>query len=176
MLTEDAGNQRDNMTSTASRRRSDAASSEPWHSPVLPPLIHHVFTAVNAEITHLLPVTCGMQNIATQPRAILALLVYHYAVGVLSSHDIESALWRDVPLRLLCHNAVPDWRELRRFRRINRDAVRRCLTQVLAASAASAIPSDVRPAPSRAAHAPWEDEAEQRINTAILLDHEFADE
>jgi hypothetical protein len=112
-----------------------------------------------------MPVTRSTASLAVQPRSVLALLVYHYAQGVLASHDIESTLWTDPHLRLLCRDEFPDWRQLRRFRRLNHGIVCNCLTHVLA-EAPNLTAKD-----SLASN-----EAEQRLSEAAFLDNLFADE
>jgi len=54
---------------------------------------------------------------AYDPRMLLALLVYGYAVGVRSSRRIERACAEDVAFRVICAQDVPDHATVARFRR-----------------------------------------------------------
>ena len=149
------------MNSTACDARSKPASA----SRSRPPTVSQVLTAVEIEWPKLLSIGSPAASLAIEPRAILALLVYHYAHGMLASHDIESAFRTDPHLRLLCRDEFPGWRELRRFRRLNHNAVRNCLAHVLAVEKQS-IAEEVASS----------DEAEHRLSEATVLDNLFADE
>ena len=50
------------------------------------------------------------------PRLMVKLLVYGYAVGVVSSRKLEQATYRDVAVRMLCADQHPDFRSVGRFR------------------------------------------------------------
>ena len=50
------------------------------------------------------------------PRLMVKLLVYGYAVGVTSSRKLERATYRDVAVRMLCADQHPDFRSITRFR------------------------------------------------------------
>jgi transposase len=54
---------------------------------------------------------------AVDPRMLLALLVYGYAVGVRSSRRIGRACWEGVAFRVICAGDVPDRATVARFRR-----------------------------------------------------------
>jgi len=153
------------MNSTTSEGRSASASAAQSQSRLQPPIIQHVLTAIDTESITLPPMVQPTSNIAVQPRSLLALLIYHYAQGTLASHDIESTLWTEPQLRLLCRDRLPNWRELRRFRRLHHEVVHDCLAQVLAQKNCST------PTQSSAS-----DEAEQRLSEAAFLDNLFADE
>jgi Transposase domain (DUF772) len=79
----------------------------------------------------LVPVAATWTGTALQPRTLLALLVYCYAVGVFRSQAIEEQMHQDLQFRLLCGDEYPDWHQLRRFRRLNRPVIQHCLEQVL---------------------------------------------
>ena len=64
--------------------------------------------------------------------ALLGLLSYSYARGVYASADIEASLAEDPAAQDLCAGAFPDWRTLRRFRRVYRETLKQCLIHVLA--------------------------------------------
>ncbi len=153
------------MNSTASEGCSEPASTAQRESRLQPTIVRHVIKAIDIEGIKLTPITQSTTGLAVQPRSILALLVYHYARGVLASHDIESTLQSDARLTLLCRDELPDWRQLRRFRRLNHGIVSNCLAHVLAeehglaAKRASAL-----------------GEAKQRLSEAAILDELFADE
>ena len=51
------------------------------------------------------------------PRLMVKLLVYGYAIGVTSSRKLERASYRDVAVRMLCADQHPDFRSIARFRR-----------------------------------------------------------
>jgi len=50
------------------------------------------------------------------PRLMVKLLVYGYAVGVTSSRKLERATYEDVAVRMLCADQHPDFRSIGRFR------------------------------------------------------------
>jgi len=64
-----------------------------------------------------------------QPRALLALLTYCYTIGVCGSEDVELMLREDASLRQLCGRDIPDWKELKRFRRHNHAILQRALEE-----------------------------------------------
>jgi len=65
------------------------------------------------------------------PTLMLALLIYCYANGVLSSRRIERATYESVAVRYLCANHHPDHDTIAKFRRENEALFRSCFTQVL---------------------------------------------
>ena len=149
------------MTSMASHRSQKAFEAQ-LESRLQPAVVRHVLTAVSSEVKTLMPITCGKDTLAAHPGSLLALLVYHYAQGVLASHDIECVLRTDPRLRLLCRDEFPDWRQLRRFRRLNHGVVSNCLARVL--SEEPTLKANSSP------------DAEQRLSEAAVLDELFADE
>ncbi|HEX5922413.1 MAG TPA: IS1182 family transposase [Baekduia sp.] len=50
------------------------------------------------------------------PRLMVKLVLYGYAVGVTSSRKLERATYRDVAVRMLCADQHPDYRSIARFR------------------------------------------------------------
>ena len=50
------------------------------------------------------------------PRLMVKLLVYGYAIGITSSRRLERATFRDVAVRMLCADQHPDYRSIARFR------------------------------------------------------------
>ena len=65
------------------------------------------------------------------PRMLLALLIYAYAVGQRSSRRIEDLCVTDVAFRVICAQDVPDHSTIARFRKENQDAVAALFVQVL---------------------------------------------
>lgn len=70
------------------------------------------------------PVAAANAGTAYQARQMLAVITYCYAVGTYRSQDIEATMREDVLFRLACGNEFPGWRMIRRFRRLNREAIR----------------------------------------------------
>jgi hypothetical protein len=98
-------------------------------------------------------------GMAYQPRALLALLTFCYASGVYASDDIEDHIYRDADFRRVCADEFPEADLLRRFRRLNREAIIHCLAHVLGAVSQQ-----------RGNERQFLVEAEQRLRTAILSD------
>src|SRR5919204_5569933 len=65
------------------------------------------------------------------PRLMVKLLVYGYAVGVTSSRKLERATYRDVAVRMLCADQHPDFRSIGRFRERHLDALGELFVQAL---------------------------------------------
>jgi hypothetical protein len=63
------------------------------------------------------------------PVQLLGALSYCYAKGVYQSDEIESRMWRSESLRVATHNTIPGSSLLRRFRRLNREAIRTTLEE-----------------------------------------------
>src|SRR3954466_12978417 len=57
------------------------------------------------------------------PRLMVKLLVYGYAVAVTSSRKLERATYRDVAVRMLCADQHPDFRVIGRFRERHLEAL-----------------------------------------------------
>ena len=75
------------------------------------------------------PPAAGAAAPAFRPRVILALLTYCYAIGVYGSEDVELMLREDASLRELCGSEIPDWKELKWFRRQNHAMLQRALEE-----------------------------------------------
>lgn len=117
-------------------------------------------------------------------RALLGLLCYSYACGVYASADIEASLAEDPVAQEFCAGAFPDWKTLRRFRRLHREALKGCLVDVLAEveGVASGSPREhffTEPECSEPPLALWtedlapsslQSEAEERITRAVFMD------
>jgi transposase len=65
------------------------------------------------------------------PRLMLALLIYSYANGILSSRRIERATYRDIAVRFVAANLHPDHDTIAVFRRSNKAAFEAAFLQVL---------------------------------------------
>jgi transposase len=65
------------------------------------------------------------------PRLMVKVLVYGYAVGVTSSRKLERATYEDVAVRMLCADQHPDFRSVGRFRVRNLEALAGLLVQSL---------------------------------------------
>jgi transposase len=65
------------------------------------------------------------------PRLMVKLLVYGYAVGVTSSRKLERATYEDVAVRMLCADQHPDFRSVGRFRVRHLEALAGLLVQSL---------------------------------------------
>ena len=61
------------------------------------------------------------------PELLLAVVTYCYAKGVYGCAEIEEAILSDKDLRAKFGNDLPDDRSLRRFRRLNREAIKATL-------------------------------------------------
>jgi transposase len=69
---------------------------------------------------------------AHHPRMMVALLLYAYSVGELSSRRIERRCVEDVPFRVIAANQVPDHTTIARFRQRHAEALAGLFVQVLA--------------------------------------------
>src|SRR6185369_12927624 len=64
------------------------------------------------------------------PASMLGAISYCYMKGVYSSSDIEQKMYDDPAFRASCHNEVPRPEDIRRFRRLNREAIQATLEKV----------------------------------------------
>jgi len=95
-------------------------------------MVHFVIEAVDAmELPELKVNRRGSGHAQYPPRMMLALLIYCYAHGIMSSRKIERATWRDIPVRFLTGDTHPDHDTINTFRKENRDLVATAFTQVL---------------------------------------------
>ena len=67
-------------------------------------------------------------------RMLLSLLGYCYATALFDSREIEARINIDRTLRYLCAGQLPNWEDLRQFRRRNLHAVRLTVTELLKAA------------------------------------------
>ena len=70
-------------------------------------------------------------NAPYDPRMLVRVLLYAYAVGVRGSRQIARRLQEDVAFRVLAANTTPDFRTLSDFRKQHLDALRGLFVQVL---------------------------------------------
>lgn len=69
------------------------------------------------------PVTAPFVGNKLPAREMLGAIVYCYAKGIFSSQEIEERMMRDAELRKSLSGEVPDSNAIRRFRRMNRQAI-----------------------------------------------------
>lgn len=65
------------------------------------------------------------------PESMLGVVSYCYAKGVYGSNDIGRKLNQDTAFRVSCQNEVPRPEDIRRFRRLNREAIQKTLEKAL---------------------------------------------
>lgn len=81
----------------------------------------------------------GRGGAAYHPTVMLALLVYAYACGELSSRKIEKACQTDVAFRVITGNQVPDHTAIARFRQVHSERFGHVFTEILALCAAAGM-------------------------------------
>lgn len=75
------------------------------------------------------------------PRTLLALIVYSYATGTFSSHEIDALTYTNIPARVLCADTHPGAEGILNFRLKNRDFIARRFAEVMDISARCGIES-----------------------------------
>jgi hypothetical protein len=75
----------------------------------------------------VVPKTAG----AVPPESMLGVVSYCYAKGVYGSDDIGRKLNQNTAFRISCGNEVPRPEDIRRFRKLNREAIQKTLEKVL---------------------------------------------
>ena len=65
------------------------------------------------------------------PESMLGVVSYCYAKGVYGSDDIGRKLNQDPAFRISCGNEMPRPEDIRRFRKLNREAIQKTLEKVL---------------------------------------------
>ena len=83
----------------------------------------------------------GWGAAAHDPRMMVALFVYAYAIGERSSRAIERRLREDVAFRVIAANQIPDHATIARFRVRHEDALAELFSQVLALCAEAGLVS-----------------------------------
>jgi transposase len=81
----------------------------------------------------------GHGRAAHEPKMMLTLLAYAYAVGERSSRGIERRCREDVAFRVICANQIPDHATIARFRARHEDALADLFGQVLGLCAEAGI-------------------------------------
>ena len=95
-------------------------------------LVHFVISAV--ETMKLPALTVNQRGSGSQqypPRMMLALVIYCYANGVMSSRRIERATYRDLAVRYLTGDTHPDHDTICAFRRENAEAIKQAFLELL---------------------------------------------
>jgi transposase len=83
----------------------------------------------------------GWGRAAFDPRMMVALLLYAYAIGERSARKIERRCSEDVAFRVICANRVPDHATIARFRARHEEALSGTFTEVLALCAKAGLVS-----------------------------------
>jgi transposase len=83
----------------------------------------------------------GWGRAAFDPKMMVALLLYAYAVGERSSRQVERRCREDVALRVICANRVADQATIARFRVRHQQALAATFTQVLVLCARAGLVS-----------------------------------
>jgi hypothetical protein len=119
---------------------------------------------------------------ALPPKEMLGAVSYCYAKGVYTSEEIESKMLRDPQFREAVHGEVPDARAIRRFRRGNREAIKRTLEKAFRFMRKKQK-REVQPLPGQPVVPQGEEptgdstvtfvrrEAEKRLNEAAFIDN-----
>ena len=95
-------------------------------------LVHFVIAAVERlPLSHLHVNHKGTGDAQYSPYMMLALLIYSYANGVVSSRRIERSTYRDIAVRYLTGNTHPDHDTISAFRRKNLEALAPAFVEVL---------------------------------------------
>jgi hypothetical protein len=107
-----------------------APGSEP--PPAMPPTEEGqtmFFRRVATEIAQQsgAPVVAPKAGNALGAKDLLGAVAYCYAKGVYSSSEIEDQMLRDAKLRAATQDEIPDANAIRRFRRLNREAIHQTL-------------------------------------------------
>jgi transposase len=95
-------------------------------------MVHFVIDAVESMDLPQLKVNYrGSGTPQYPPHMMLALLLYCYANGIMSSRKIEIATWQLVPVRYLTGDTHPDHDTINTFRKENTEAVQQAFRQLL---------------------------------------------
>jgi transposase len=95
-------------------------------------LVHFVISAVETMQLPALSVNQrGSGSRQYPPRMMLALVIYCYANGVMSSRRIERATYRDLAVRYLTGDTHPDHDTICAFRRENAEAIKQAFLELL---------------------------------------------
>jgi transposase len=102
-------------------------------------LVIEVIKAVDTSEFHARSRRGGRGRAGFDPDVLLALLMYCYALGVVSSRRIERMCETDVACRVITANEVPDHTVIARFRQAHEDAFKTLFVRVLAFCAAEGM-------------------------------------
>lgn len=95
-------------------------------------MVHFVIDAVESmELPQLKVNHRGTGTAQYPPQMMLALLLYCYSNGIMSSRNIERATWHLVPVRYLTGDTHPDHDTINTFRKENTSAVGEAFRQLL---------------------------------------------
>jgi transposase len=95
-------------------------------------LVHFVISAVETmKLSALTVIQRGSGSRQYPPRMMLALVIYCYANGVMSSRRIERATYRDLAVRYLTGDTHPDHDTICAFRRENAEVVKQAFLELL---------------------------------------------
>lgn len=95
-------------------------------------MVHFVIDAVESmQLRQLVVNHRGTGTPQYPPQMMLALLLYCYANGIMSSRKIETATWHLVPVRYLTADTDPDHDTINSFRANNDAAIREAFRQLL---------------------------------------------
>ena len=83
----------------------------------------------------------GWGGAARHPKTMVALLLYAYCTGVVSSRKIERACYVDVAFRVVCGNVAPDHTTIARFRSRHETALKSLFTASLRLCATAGMTS-----------------------------------
>jgi hypothetical protein len=139
------------------------------------------------------PVIAPKTNNALPAQSMLGVVSYCYSKGVVGSAEIERKLHQDPALKAACGPNVPDSKTIRRFRRLNREAIQTTLEKVfrfrrkkmasVTLSPAFHASTSPAPHPHSATDQSGEStmffarkEATARIENAMIIDSETADD
>lgn len=102
-------------------------------------LVIEAIAACDTSVFHVRSRRGGRGRAGFDPDVLLALLVYCYASGVVSSRRIERMCETDVACRVITGNEVPDHTVIARFRQAHEDAFKTLFVRVLAFCAAEGM-------------------------------------
>ncbi|WP_146049359.1 transposase, partial [Alkalispirochaeta sphaeroplastigenens] len=95
-------------------------------------MVHFVIDTVESmELPQLVVNHRGTGTPQYPPQMMLALLLYCYANGIMSSRKIETATWHLIPVRYLTGDTHPDHDTINSFRKNNDEAIRETFRQLL---------------------------------------------
>lgn len=126
---------------------------------------------------------------ALPPREMLGAVSYCYTKGVFTSEEIEGKMRRDTALRESVGGDVPDAQAIRKFRRLNRDAIRSTLEKAFVFLRKKQPRPAIEPLPGQPPTSPVAQplagestvslarhDAEQKIDEAAFIDNMSKDD